>query len=121
MHSEVSSNRPQVSQESGGGDGQRVGGLEGPRDVKRGVAIAVGASAILHVSVMLALDAVEPPRERERKLLKVSVIDWKPARAAAVEYEPIEVAVVRLTEATASCAPRPISRCAPTPRSGWRT
>lgn len=67
--------------------------------VKRGVAIAIGASAIFHVSALLVLDGVEPP---ERPPPPVAVIlrqaieiqTMREEEAAEPEPEPIEVTTV---------------------------
>lgn len=105
----------------GGGDGgplppgQRTAGGGGPTGVKRGVAIACGASAILHLSVLLALDGVERPRSPPRPT-PPSLTLLQPAAAPPVTA--IDVAIIDLAPAAVevSTAPTPADPGPPLPR-----
>jgi hypothetical protein len=88
MRSDVSTSRREVSR--GDANGQRLGGGEGPTNVKSGVAIAVGASAILHVCVFVALDWVQPPEKKKRKPVVVSIAEPKVA-AVTPDVVPMDV------------------------------
>jgi hypothetical protein len=85
-------------------NGQRASGDGGPTGVKTGVAIAVGASAILHVCVLWVLDLVEPPKEKERELVRVTLLEPRErgvavADAAAADIAPMEVEMVEVPAA----------------------
>lgn len=76
-------------------NGQRSGGGEGPSDVKSGVAIAVGASAILHVCVLLVLDRVEPPEKKKVAPVRISMVEPRSTpKVAEPEPEPVPMDVV---------------------------
>jgi hypothetical protein len=78
--------------------------------VKTGVAIAVGASAILHVCVFVALDWVEPPKKKPRKPVVVTLVETEaPAPAAVVPME-VQLFEVPAEVPATPTAPRAASR-----------
>ena len=95
MRSDVSSSRREVS--SVDPDRQRPERENGPSDVRLGVAIAVGASAILHVSVLGALALIDSPEPEKKKPVRVTVVDWK-AKPLPVS-EPMDVVLFEVAPA----------------------
>lgn len=119
MRSDLSSTGREVSPPYA--NGQRAGGDEGPRNVKTGVAIAVGASAILHVSVLVALSFVDSPEPEKKKVVRVTVVDRKALPPPEPEIDPIEVDMFDMGAAPTAQAPDRVSSRSTAPRATTTT